>query len=67
VGIVTTTLVFCAGRNRRYAEIALAHGFAYGCRSDYRPLFPVAFADLNWRPTGSGTWPSCGNTGPPWP
>jgi hypothetical protein len=49
VGIVTTTLVFCAGRNRRYAEIALAHGFAYGCRSDYRPLFPVAFADLNWR------------------
>jgi hypothetical protein len=42
-------LIFCAGRNRRYAEIALAHGFAYGCRSDYRPLFPVVFADLNWR------------------
>lgn len=42
-------LVFSAGRNRRYAEIALAAGFAYGCRSDYRPLFPVTFADLNWR------------------
>jgi Family of unknown function (DUF6610) len=42
-------LLFCAGRNRRYAEIALASGFAYGCRSDYRPLFPVVFADLNWR------------------
>jgi hypothetical protein len=42
-------LIFCAGRNRRYAEIALAAGFSYGCRSDYRPLFPVAFADLNWQ------------------
>lgn len=42
-------LIFCAGRTRRYAEIALAAGFAYGCRSDYRPLFPVIFADLDWR------------------
>ena len=42
-------LIFCAGRTRRYAEIALAHGFAYGCRSDYRPLFPVVFADLDWK------------------
>lgn len=42
-------LIFCAGRNRRYAAIALAHGFGYGCRSDYRPHFPVTFADLDWR------------------
>lgn len=42
-------LIFCAGRNRRYAELALAAGFRYGCRSDYRPLFPVHFADLDWK------------------
>ena len=44
-----TRLYFCAGRNRRYAQIALDCGFAYGCRSDYRPVFPVAFADLDWK------------------
>jgi hypothetical protein len=43
-------LIFCAGRNRRYAEIALRHGFAYGCRSDYTPLFaPIVLADLDWK------------------
>jgi hypothetical protein len=46
---VGVDLIFCAGRTRRYAEIALAAGFLYGCRSDYRPLFPVHFADLNWK------------------
>lgn len=31
-------------------EIALAHGFGYGCRSDdYRALAPLVFADLNWK------------------
>lgn len=42
-------LIFCAGRTRRYAEIALDYGFLYGCRSDYRPLFPVVFADVDWK------------------
>ncbi len=42
------TLIYCAGRGGRFAEIAIAAGFAYGCRSDYRPSHPVAFADLDW-------------------
>ena len=47
---VTPLLLYCAGGNRKFAQIALDAGFAYGCRSDYTPLFaPVAFADLNWK------------------
>lgn len=43
------TLIYCAGRGGRFAEIAVAAGFSYGCRSDYRPSHPVAFADLDWK------------------
>ena len=42
-------LVYCAGDGRRFAEIAVAAGFAYGVRSDMRPHHPVQMADLNWR------------------
>lgn len=42
-------LIYCAGNSRRFAEIALAAGFVYGCRSDHQPNYAVRFADLNWK------------------
>lgn len=42
-------LIFCAGRNRRYAEIAMAAGFLYGTASDRTPFYPPAFLDLDYR------------------
>lgn len=43
------TLIYCGGASRRFSEIALAAGFAYGCRSDHKPSQAVTFADLNWK------------------
>ena len=42
-------LVYCAGRGGRFADIAVAAGFVYGCRSDYKPSHLVGFADLDWK------------------
>jgi hypothetical protein len=42
-------LIYCAGYGRRYASIAVAHGYAYGCRSDMLPHHPVYFVDINWQ------------------
>lgn len=43
-------LIFCAGNNPKVAEIALGHGFKYGCRLPCdKPHFPVYFADQDWR------------------
>lgn len=42
-------LIYCAGASRQFADIALAAGFVYGCRSDHKPNHPVRFADLNWK------------------
>lgn len=42
-------LIYCAGASRRFADIAIAAGFVYGCRSDHKPNHAVRFADLNWK------------------
>src|SRR5262249_1751466 len=47
-------LIYCAGRGGRLADIAVAAGFVYGCRSDYQPSHPVGFADLNWKAPDPG-------------
>lgn len=47
--MATPVLIYCAGASRRFSEIALAAGFAYGCRSDHKPNHAVTFADLNWK------------------
>ena len=47
--MATPLLIYCAGRGGRFADIAVAAGFVYGCRSDYKPSHPVGFADLNWQ------------------
>jgi hypothetical protein len=42
-------IIFCAGRNKRFAEIALAEDFLYGVRHDYRPLWRPFMVDINWK------------------
>lgn len=45
-----TDLVYCASHGKRFAAIAVAAGFGYGCRSEQRnPPHPVVFADLDWK------------------
>lgn len=42
-------LVYCAGGNPRYAEIAINAGYKYGSRLPGTPYAPLWFADQNWR------------------
>jgi len=42
-------LYFCAGDNRRFAEIAIASGLRYGSQLPSRVHFPIEFADQDWR------------------
>lgn len=42
-------LVYCAGGNRRYAEIAIVAGFRYGAQLPDTVYFPPWFADQNWK------------------
>jgi hypothetical protein len=45
-----TILIYCASHGRRYADIAVAAGFAYGCRAEQkRSPYPVTFCDLDWK------------------
>lgn len=44
-----TTLVYCADGNKRFAEIALRHGYVYGAQLPNTVYFPPQFADQNWR------------------
>lgn len=41
-------VIFCAGGNRRFAEIAISEGMKYGTRHDYKPYWPPFFVDINW-------------------
>ena len=46
------TLIYCAGGNRRFAEIAVAAGFRYGARlpdTVYTDVAPLWFADQDWK------------------
>ncbi len=48
--MATVDLVYCADGNRRFAEIAIAHGFRYGARLPARGLpFAPWFADQDWK------------------
>ncbi len=42
-------LIYCAGANRQYAEIAIAAGYTYGARLPDLVYFPPGFADQDWR------------------
>lgn len=43
------TLIYCADGNRRFAEIAIRYGFAYGAQLPNTTYFPPVFTDQNWR------------------
>jgi hypothetical protein len=47
IAVVTPLLVYCADGNRRYAEIAIEHGFAYGAQPLKTFYFPIDFADVD--------------------
>lgn len=42
-------LVYCAGGNRRFAEIAVSAGFRYGAQLPATVYFAPWFADQNWK------------------
>jgi hypothetical protein len=46
---VTPTLIYCAGGNRRFAEIAIRRGFRYGAQLPSTVYFAPYFADQNWK------------------
>lgn len=42
-------LIFCGGKNPRFAEIAIAAGFHYGAQLPCTIYAPLYFADQNWK------------------
>lgn len=46
---VRPELIYCGGKNRRYAEVAIAAGFRYGAQLPCTTYGPVWFADQNWK------------------
>lgn len=42
-------LIYCAAGNRRFAEIAIEYGFAYGAQLPGTVYFQPEFADQNWK------------------
>lgn len=42
-------LIYCAGKNQRYAETAIAAGYHYGAQLPCTTYGPVWFADQNWK------------------
>lgn len=45
----TPTLIYCADGNRRFADIALRYGFAYGAQLPATVYHTPVFADQNWK------------------
>lgn len=44
-----TDVIYCAGGNRKFAQIAIDHGFKYGAQLPDTIYFPPYFADQNWK------------------
>jgi len=43
-------LIYCAGGNKKFAEIAIRSGYLYGSQLPKEKLyFPIYFADQNWK------------------
>lgn len=42
-------LIYCAGGNARFAQIAIEHGFEYGAQLPDTIYFPAYFVDQNWK------------------
>jgi len=44
-----TTLIYCAAGNKRFAEIAIRHGYRYGAQLPNTIYFDPYFTDQNWK------------------
>lgn len=42
-------LIYCAGKNRRFEQVALEHGYLLGARLPAKIYHPIFFADQEWR------------------
>lgn len=42
-------VVYCAGGNKKFAKIAIEHGFRYGSQLPWTVYYPPWFADQNWK------------------
>lgn len=42
-------LIYCSSGNKRFAEIAINHGFLYGAQMPGTVYFPPYFCDQNWK------------------
>ena len=42
-------IIYCANGNRRFAEIAINHGFLYGAQMPGTVYFPPMFCDQDWK------------------
>lgn len=42
-------LIYCAARNKRFAEIAIRYGFTYGAQMPAAVYFPPEFIDQDWK------------------
>lgn len=42
-------LIYCAEGNKRFAEIAIRHGFTYGAQLPSTVYYPVHFSDQDWK------------------
>jgi len=47
--MATPILIYCAGGNARFAEIAIQAGFQYGARLPDTVYHPLYFADQDWK------------------
>lgn len=44
-----TVLIYCAAGNKRFAEIAINHGYMYGAQLPNKVYFTPYFTDQNWK------------------
>lgn len=45
----TPTLIYCAGGNKQYADIAITAGYKYGSKLPETVYYPIYFADQDWK------------------
>src|SRR5258706_14946240 len=60
-GVLTMipTLIYCADGNRRFAEIAIRHGFTYGAQLPNTIYFDPQFVDQDWQHPDYDAYMAC--------
>ena len=52
-------IIYCANGNRRFAEIAINHGFLYGAQMPGTVYFPPMFCDQDWKKPDREKYMTC--------